>query len=205
MKAFLSAGLAAVLLTAAAPAGSAHPRYHYTGGCGFTTISDGTDSAGTRWSGEARAVVVATFDDPQTPARTVPITVECELYVDFVHVATPLAASGTGFAADYAVPFEYVADPDSIVHLCDLVTVGGETHRDCGISSGPPWSPFPPWVAEFLDAALDVAETVTNDLVCAEFAAQDGGPADQPPLDIRPGGDVYVGGEWFWDCEPYGV
>ena len=205
MKVFLSAGLAACLLVAAAPTASAHPRYDYLGGCESTTISDGSDSPGTPWRGEASAVVVATFDEPKTPARTAPITVACELWVDGVHVATPVVASGTGFAAGYAVPFEYAADPDSVVYMCDRVTVGGETHRNCGFSGGPPGTPFPPWVVEFLEAALDFAATVVDDLVCAELVAQDGGPVDQPPLDIRPEGDLYVGGEWFWDCEPYGV
>jgi hypothetical protein len=205
MKVFLSTGLAACLLAAAAPAASAHPRYHYRGGCGFHTISDGSDSPGTTWRGEADAVVVATFDEPRTPARTAPVTVACELYVDGMYVATPVVASGTGFAAGYAVPFEFTADPDSIVTLCDVVTVGGETHVDCGFSGGPPDPLLPPFVVDFLNATFAFVSAVTDDTVCAEFAAQDGGPVDQPPLDIRPEGDLYVGGEWFWDCPPYYV
>lgn len=107
---------------------SAHPDYHYEGGCSITAVSDGTDSAGTTWEGEVHASVVAT-DTTGVPAL-VSTSVECRLYLNGVFGATVLSASGTTVAMNSAT-VSYVADPDDVVEMCDHVVVGGTTHDFC--------------------------------------------------------------------------
>ena len=197
MKKLLLVSLAGV--AAAVTPAQAHPRYHYVGGCGFSTIGDGTDNPQTHWDGEIHVVAFAEDAHAGTPAP-VRIDIDCELRINGATPGTVVfSASGTGVAANVG-QFSFNADPDDIVTMCDNVTVGGEFHKVCGdatttslVDEPPP----DPWdaVARFIDQAT-----------CPSLASMSGGPTDQPPaFDIRPDGDIYVDGVWFWDCPPYGT
>ena len=186
-----------MLVATAAPVAQAHPNLHYTGGCGWFTVSDGTDSPQTQWDGEVHVVAVATDAVTGAPAA-VPITVECELRINGATPGTVVfSASGTGVAVG-ADRVSFNADPDDVVVMCDHVTVGGEFHKDCGVAPEPV---IPPPVQDAID---EVAATVDS-VICGPLAAQHGGPADQPPVDIRSDGDLYVAGRWVVDCPPYGT
>ena len=218
MQKLLLAGLAgAAALTAATPA-QAHPNWHYRGGCGFFTISDGTDSPQTKWDGEIDVVAVAT-DAAGTPDPTASISVQCELRINGATPGTIVfscSTPGTGFVA-CAGQFSFNADPDDIVSMCDIVTVNGEVHKDCGQSTQSPIVPQPVQDAldqfvwptvdptiEDIDEAITGAEKEIDELICPTLADLAGGPADQPPVfDIRTDGDIFIDGELFWNCPPY--
>ena len=194
----LLVGLAGAAAGAASTPAQAHPTFHYRGGCAFMTISDGTDSPQTQWEGEVHAAGVATDAVTGAPAPAVSITIDCELRING---ATPgavvFSVSGTGTAGGAGL-FSFNADPDDIVTMCENVTVGGEFHKDCADATTTPIVPEP------VSALIDEAEYVVDGAACPVIAAQAGGLADQPPaFDIRDDGDIYVHGEWFWDCPPY--
>ena len=200
MKKLLVASVAAGTVLAAVPV-QAHPTHHYEGECGFFTVSDGTDSPQTKWDGEIHAVAVAT-DAAGAPAPTASITVDCELRINGATPGTIVfscSTPGIGFVS-CAGQFSFNADPEDVVTMCDIVTVGGNVHKDCGDT--PPPHPIP----EVLLDVIDEAVRIFDEAACAAIRDQDGGPADQPPtFDIRTDGDIYVNGEWFWDCPPYGT
>ena len=198
MRTTTKAGLLASvcgLLLATAPAAHADHEYYHHGGCGFFTTSDGTDSPSTRWDGEVDLAVVAADEYTWAPTGE-QLTVECVLYVNGVQPGTVvLSESGTGAVAKVA-PLTYYADPDDVVSLCARVTTDDDVVLACG--SGPaPLLPPAAW------DQIDAAEALADSTVCLALLALDGGPADQPPaFDIRSDGDLYVAGEWFWDCPP---
>ena len=190
---------AALALAALAPPAQAHPAHHYKGGCGFFTLSDGTDSPQTQWDGEIDVVAVATDAVTGSPAA-VPIRVDCELRINNATPGTVVfTASGTAVAAG-ADRFTFHADPDDVVTMCDHVTVAGAAHQECGDATTTPLVPQP--VQDLLDSE---GPGPGPDGICHQIAALAGGPLDQPPvLDIRTDGDIYVNGEWIWECPPYG-
>ena len=197
VKTLLLVSLAGV--AAAATPAQAHPTYHYRGGCGFFTVSDGTDSPQTKWDGEIQAVVVATDAVTGAPAP-VRIDVDCELRINGATPGTVVfSASGTGVAAN-AGQFSFHADPDDIVTMCDNVTVGGEFHKECADATTTPVTP------DTMPDPFEEVGYIIDQASCSTFASMSGGPADQPPaFDIRSDGDIYIAGEWFWDCPEYGT
>ena len=201
MKAIVLTGLAAALLWTAPAA--AHPGYDYVGGCGFATLSDGGESAETTWTGQLHAVVVAT-DGAGTPSPATPITIDCVVYVNHADPVTVLSASGTGVAAN-ATPWSYQAAPEDIVTVCDVVAVGGERHEDCADATTTPLLP-----QEVVDLLTQVFETLDwigwllwdpEPGPCNEMAVA--APGVPGVVDVTPEGDVYIVGEFFWDCPPY--
>ena len=186
------------LLLTAAPAAHADHEYRHHGDCGFFAPSDGTDSPSTRWDGEVHAAVVAADDYTWAPTGE-QLTVECVLYVNGAQPGTVvLSESGTGAVAKVA-PLTYYADPDDVVSMCARVTTDDDVVVACG-SGGRPL--VPPAVLDQIRAV----EALADSTVCLALLALDGGPADQPPaFDIRSDGDLYVAGEWFWDCPPTGA
>ena len=136
MNKLLLTGLAGVAVVTAATPAQAHPNWHYVGGCGFTTVSDGTDNPQTQWDGEIHVIAAAT-DSAGNPATTASITVDCELRINGATPGTIVfscSTPGTGFVS-CAGQFSFNADPDDIVTMCDIVSVNGETHKDCGQST----------------------------------------------------------------------
>ena len=215
MKKLLLAGLAgATALTVAAPA-EAHPNWHWMGpGCGFLTISDGTETDQTKWDGEIHVMAVAT-DAAGNPDPTASITVECELRINGATPGTIVftcSTPGTGVVS-CAGQFSFNAHPDDIVTMCDIVTVNGERHKDCGNSTTIPI--VPEVVQEILDEqvwptvdpTIEEAVRITDELICAVTKALDETVVDQgndSAFETRNDGDLYVNGEWIWDCPPYG-
>ena len=199
----LAAGLATGL--AAAPV-AAHPAYHYAGRCQFATVDDGSGTDEGHWRGEASVVVVATAADGVTPAPLVAISVECRLYVDGVFQQTFASAAGTGVAAALDLQFTFSAAYEARVTVCDVVTVGGERHEVCstGEDPEPTWPPdLPPELdrlERLLACAGDWSCSLLDELTC------DVPGTDVPGVvEFREDGDIYVAGEWFWDCPPYGT
>lgn len=201
MGKLLIAGLAGIAAVTTVTPAQAFPNYHYHGGCGFFTISDGTSSASTRWQGEVHAVAVATDHSLVGTPQAVSIKVECELRINGQSPGTIVLSTPTdvGVTAN-ASRLEFEAHPDDVVVMCDHVTVGGEYHKDCGDGPSPPIVPQP---------VQDLVEATRHEVdgrMCRHLAVESGGPADRPPaFDIRSDGDVYVNGEWVYDCPPYGV
>ena len=201
LKKLLFAGVAAGMLALAVPA-QAHPNYHYEGGCGFQTLSDGGEDDQTTWTGSAQAAVVAT-DAAGVPAA-VSISVECHVYKNGVYQNTILSASGTGVAAT-ASEYEYQAAPSDIITVCDVVTVGGEPHTNCGDATTTPIVPEP--VQEAIEGIFNEVDAIVIEHVdptlCEVLKLLK--PGVPGVLDITDEGDVYIAGEFFWDCFPYAV
>ena len=195
MRTLFLAGLVAGLLTAAAPAASAHPDHDYRGRCGFAAVAEpGGDGPETRWTGYADVVVVAT-NATGDPAPDALVSVRCVLVVDDVERATVLAASGTAVAAG-ATTLVYEAALDATVNLCTAVTVGGEEHVHCPpVGSGS--------MEEGLQNLIDDVFELADDTICPALVAA--APGVPGVVDIEADGDTYVAGEWFWDCPPYGT
>ena len=211
MRKILLAGVVAALAVGAVPA-SAHPNYHYEGGCGFQTLSDGGEDDQTTWTGSAQAAVVAT-DAAGLPAPTATISVECHVYKDGVYQNTILSASGQGAAAT-ASEYEYQASPSAVITVCDVVTVNDEVHNACEDATTTPIVPEP--VQEIIEGVFETVDPIIIDaintvnelvvqhldpLICAVLKLL--APGFPPYLVITPEGDVYIDGVFFWDCPPY--
>ena len=198
MRRALLAGVAVLFATVATPA-HAHPDYHYIGGCGFATLRDDSTASPT-WRGEADVYVVAT--DAEFAPAAVPISVDCVIYVNGANPRTILSASGVGVAAA-ARTWSYEAEDTDVVTVCEVVTVGTDPATwDCGADPDP-WFPPEP-VVEVIEYVIDTFnETFPEQEVCDLLAAT--GPGVPGVVDVTPEGDVYVNGEFFWDCPPYGA
>ena len=207
MKKLLLAGLAGATALAAATPAQAHPNWHYVGGCGFFTISDGTDSPQTKWDGEIHVTAVAT-DAAGTPDPTASISVQCELRINGATPGTIVyscSTPGTGFVACADGQFTFNADPDDVVSMCDIVTVNGEVHKDCGTSTTTPIVPEP--VQQILDETVWPQLEEADQLICDTIfkPLDDSAVDDGTIIDIHDDGDVYINGDWFWDCPVYDV
>jgi hypothetical protein len=180
------------------PAGppDAGTRQHI-GGCGWHNAVEGThpSTAAGWWGHLYSATVVYSVTDPA--ANPVSATVTCTLKVDGVVADDGTYTwSGTGVVAGVSLPFRYFGYEDSYVEVCTRVAYdNGEVDTSC--------DPFtttyiPP--QEVVDVLNDVL-TVPDPVVCPVL----GGLAPGQPgiVDVTPEGDVYVAGEWFWDCPPY--
>ena len=216
MKKLLLAGLAGATALATVTPAQAGPGWHYVGGCGFVTLSDGTESSQTKWDGEFHAAVIATTHPNNVPDPTVEITIECELRVNGASrgIIPGGSATGTGVAGTGG-QFSFHAHPDDIVTMCDLVTVNGEFHKDCGDATTTPivpeqvqdlldehvWPTVDPTIGEIDETLVELDATICTSIILAlnNTAVDDG-----VIIDIRSDGDIYILGEWFWDCPQYG-
>lgn len=137
MRKLLLAGVASAAAFATTTPAHAHPDWHYGGSCGFFVISnlDGTDPPVTRWDGEIHLAAIAT-DSFGSPQPTAGITVECELRINGVSHGIVAAASDWGVVVDGG-PFHFYAEVEDVITMCDLVTVNGDHHKDCGAPTQP--------------------------------------------------------------------
>lgn len=190
--------LTAATVVGMGPHAYAHPTYHWTGGCMWWGVSDGTANPQTEWNGEMRAIAIA-LDATGTPSPTTRIDIECELRINGATPGTVvMSASGTGVAASVQ-QLVYNAHPDDVVTMCDHVTVGDERHVDCG--DGTPITLVPHAVQD----EVQNYKTLIDGALCGTLASLHNSPANQPPLlGISSDGDVYAGPEWVWDCPPHG-
>lgn len=182
--------VAAALLLSAPPAAQAHPTYHFIGGCGYFTVSDGTDGPHTVWTGEVSVEVVAA-DDLRVPVGAVPISVDCVLVNETAGTEqTVFSVSGPGVAAG-AGPLVFEADPDDVVYLCDDVTVGGETHLSCPEATTGDFRTFFDFVEYEVYGWPDA-------IACRKIGSA--APGVPGVVDVTPAGDVHVAGIWVKDC-----
>lgn len=161
-----------------------------------------------------------------TPAS---VTLTCSVQSASYRHADPddFTAVGSGTNAAVVAPqaFSVPAPPDGDrLGLCARVDVtdadgtrtywshsqNGMWYADSeGICSGAPqclalgsnclwWMAFAEWA---LDRAGSTVWPTVDPAVCAALVPHAPGTY---PVEIRPDGDVYVAGEWTWDCPPYG-
>ena len=192
--------LALVALGAAllAPPAQAHPVYHSLGSCGWLAVSDGGTDENTTWSGEVDLRVVAT--DANRVYAPVPTSVECRLTIAGQGTQTVLAASSPIGIAAGATTLSFKAHPDAFVYMCTVVTVAGETHLK---GSGDVCGEGDPGLPQDVSETIDLVFATVDPVVCAALVAA--APGIPGVVSIEPGGDVYVAGEWIWDCAPYGT
>ena len=123
-----AATLLATVLTPVPPA-TAHPTYHWTGGCKWRVTSDGTDSPLTRWAGRIEVSVSATTASGLPSGEW--IDVYCVIVTNGAHPGTvKFIAGGYGHAAGWG-DFGFQADPDDIITTCEQVEIAGEAHQAC--------------------------------------------------------------------------
>lgn len=222
-KVVLALALVPALLLPAAPAGAAHEPFGRF--CSFASIPDPAGPPGVQ-TGEIDGgpVVVADFAD--LVANPVHVTLKCSIQVDSeihsaLHSAPDAAsASGSGVVAAVVPPtlVSYEAGPDQYVVMCTEFAVTdahGQTtnlYYDSGsgeFSTSPDSSCWGP-VCLALDCGLygDVLHLldylyveVVDPVVCPAIASL--APGVPGVVDVLPDGDVYVAGEFTWDCPPY--
>jgi hypothetical protein len=185
------ATLAAVLLggvaLGATPAAAAADSTHY-GDCHFTLIGEPDNDV---WHGE---IDVQTLVYSPTPEENpVSATVHCYFRVNGVRLDGPeLTVPGTVAIAGAGV-VHFAVDPVDYLEICtevDFTSNATPTTVEC---QGPTPLPYPGPIDWW---------SIVDPLVCPVFAQL---PALPPAVHTTPEGDVYVSGELWWDCPPYGV
>ena len=151
MKRPFLAALTLALAAATAPAADAHPSYHYEGGCSIHAVSDGGETDATQWTGYWSIDVQATDAVTGLPAL-VPIQAYCDVYRNGSYQDALGPVAGTGTAAGGG-QHAYQASPVDVLTVCDIVTVAGERHINCGDMTTPPIVPEP--VQEAVEAVFE--------------------------------------------------
>jgi hypothetical protein len=202
-RALLACCCVALLAAGAPPASASGDSRIHALGCEITPPTrEGQGSAGFYEDLTAYAVVSAPSGVP------VPATVGCSIRIDGYPEA---AISGSGLGVVVAHDTVYLYGPDaSFVELCTTVefTGAGDTtppyERCLPVTS----TQIPPQgVLDAVDGVFDtldqlVAQTAVLDpVLCPLFPR---GTVVPGGFEVTAEGDVYVGGELFWDCPPYG-
>jgi hypothetical protein len=186
MRVLLLAGLAAAVLPlTAAPAVADHVDAQ----CRFETVKQATIT-GTRSAGVAYGFVVARGDTP---------AIRCAVFVDGVEMSSTPYGPATHDVAATAGSVSYESDPAQYVQLCPVVTT--VAHGERTYCPYPRVPQLPP--QEIVDLVNGVFETYSEDVepyLCNALA--DLAPG-YPPVGIRPDGDLYVNGEFVYDCPPW--
>lgn len=192
----VTAVAALLLALLAAPAG-AHPLddVRVAGDCSYYTVAaDSSD----HYRGTIQAVAVAYALTPEHNPVTV-TDVRCERSIGG---GPPQVVAGTavGPVGVVAAPFEFTQAPDEVSRLCMVVTVTDAhgTSREIAECTQPCACPLG---VPFQEEVNDVFVYTVDPYVCGALRDQAG---EHGPVRITPGGDVYAGGEWIWDCPPYG-
>lgn len=201
MKKLLLAAVAAVLLAPVAPA-QADPNPSLTGGCGATSVSDGGDDDQTTWQGEVSAYALATHSQAGVLAPTKFIEVECYVRKNGSYQGTVLYARGMGVAAA-ASEYVYQADPNDVIEICTIIDRNND-NAWCDFVTTIPL--VPEAVQQAVDDVVDPVEEIRQqwvDPATCPILAIGWGAGVPGLLDITWEGDVYVGGEFVYDCPPY--
>ena len=189
MKKLLLAALAVGSMALGAPAAQAS--HTYEGGCGFDSVTDpsGQVAQPDVFTGVMYAAVVAT----NPPGADV--HVRCEIRVNNL-VKDSFEASGPGVAvgADEA---QFLATDADVVTMCDVVTIGGHTSTVCGQADR---FQIPP--QEVIDLIDMLFIDIIDPAICPVLAGL--APGVPGVVDINTQGDVFVLGDGFFDCPPYG-
>jgi hypothetical protein len=192
----IALAVVAAALGLATPA-SAGTDSRYRGGCSFTTEEVAP--------GDYRGVLdieVLVFSIRSPTDNPVSATVTCRLYLNDAELPDlSLTASGTVAVAG-AREVTYEAGPWDLVHICTIVDYTSDdtpTSEECWHTGA---ELIPPEVIEILDVLGENVFPVLDENLCPELAARAG---TYGPVTIEEDGDVYVAGEWFWDCPPLGT
>ena len=175
---------------------------HASSGCGFDSVQQET-ATGQNYEGAAYGYAVNRTGGP--------ISIRCYITVNGVPAAAGSTPTGTGIgSATTAGPISFEAATGADVEMC--TEVNGTT-IECGDSTN---TQIPP--QEVIDLIIFLT-SIPDPLICPiledlgdlfeannleipgvlEFGDQDG----DDPNDPGDGGDVYIGGDLFWDCPPY--
>ena len=160
----------------------------YVGGCGFVAVSDPTLDGNLggqgAFTGEVDWQVVLV--DPADP-RPLTGTVWCELEVNGVvqDATVPTSVTIAGAGADL-LTYTKASDYD-VVALCTVIEWDLPDVRDCGTATTttiPPYEPGPdPTLCEVLRLLA---------------------PGVPGVVDVNDQGDIWLAGDGFFDCPPYG-
>lgn len=187
------AALTVVALLAAAPAATAHPTYHYAGGCYLLAATRTIDPSPTRLSGVlAVAAVAETSNFAPAPGATIAAT--CTLRRNGTEVAHA-SSTGTTVAAA-ASEFIVTALPSDLLTVCWTITVETDAHTGCDPVSTA--QVLPPQVT---NTAGPVLRGLLDPLLCPLFARLVGVPG---VVETNAQGDLFVLGRSLYDCAPYG-
>ncbi len=195
----IATALALGLLALTAPSAPAADQSWSRGDCGFDTVQ-APSLTGDTWTGIGYADVVVYSS---THGNVVNATVTCELRVNGV---TQMTVSGSGTSVVvFATPMSFHAAVTDVVSFCTVVDYTSDTTPttvDCGAAVET--QVIPQWTVDLIDWVIDVANyaivSEVDPRVCAAFQAFAPG---SDPVTITPEGDVYIAGEFFWDCPPY--
>lgn len=227
----MRAALLAVAVLALGPVTATATPQPLRPGSGCTVVEDYGPSSVTGYL--SGTVAAADLPDPGPTPGTNPVTVTLTCSIQSTGYAHGLtddfsaSGSGTAVAVVGPVPFS-VPKPadDALVGVCGRadVTGAGGTVTYWSHSQNGTWRTTPdgtcggapkclarsyecdPTLALVLDV-LDYAQDVTGVTPpaapeCDVLAAL--APGVPGVVDVTPEGDVYVAGEWFWDCPPHG-
>ncbi len=197
-RTLLASLLLAVVPAAPAAAGDAAD-LRFLRGCEFDTVAQDTVTGG-RYAGVLYAKVVAYSVRPEQYPVTV-TSIGCELRVNGHTVLRSGTWPGAGpVGVVPPEPIEFAAGDTDWVELCTLVDVvdgEGDAHHLTRCPGATTLPMPPPWMADLVDDAFTLADAAA----CERFVAA--APYLPPPVTVGPDGDVYVGGELWWDCPPY--
>ncbi len=199
----ITTALAIGLLALGAPSARATGESSYEGHCSFGTLDDTTPGGllggQNHWVGYVDAAVA--LYSP-THNNVVGATVRCDVRVNGV---TQVSVAGSGLGAVvFASPVEFAAEITDVVELCTVVDYTTDPTPTTDRCQGATTTEFPPQgTIDLINFVLDAATWAVRsaDLpICAALRALAPG---SDPVFITPEGDVYLFGEWFWDCPPY--
>ena len=205
LRALLSVLALGAAVATPATAGPPSDDLHFRGGCGLDAVAPpGSDT----FSGVVygSGVAYSTWHE-HNPVTVTYLT--CVLKVD----GTPLATvSGNGVGPVVVAgpePVTYTVAPHQIVYVCEsfeLVDAHGRTYREtdvCARTPGNDLIPFSDEIGEVWEYYLGGGAVwgVVDPVVCAALAGQAGTYAGL--VTIQPGGDVYAGDAFLYDCPPY--
>ena len=198
LRSLLATALAVATFTASSPAAVAA---HDGASCRFSSFGDDTVTGPNHWAGITYGYATG------APGETV--KVECVIRVDGSVATSSGIGEGSG-AAVVVSPIEFDAAPYSSVQLCTRAfTTAHGWREDCYTGWMPEWIGDLRWRLQELAAYLeDYAVDLANELVIlyvdpALSDALDDHPGTYGPVTINADGDVFVNGEWYWDCPPY--
>ena len=187
-KAMLGVVTASALALGAPPA-LAHDA---TFDCDFNAVQQ-EDATGQNFEGVARGWVV--HSDGGT------VTIRCFVKVNGTETSSTPTGTGEG-AATTAGRVTYAAGDTDVVELCATATWPGGSRTVCFPTSR---LQVPP--QEVIDLLIDIIDIIdgviieyVDPVLCDQL---DNHPGVYGPIEIKPDGDVYINGEFFWDCKPY--
>ena len=205
-KAMLAAVVAGALATGATPALADDPVYQ----CRFNALHQ-SDATGQNFEGAAWGTV------DHAGGGTVSIT--CTVEVNGTPVSSTPTGTGTDGRAATAARVTYAAGDTDKVELCAIATAHTppQTYKTCFETTRtqiPPqevidllidlFDQIDAALAQLFDSLNDVIEEFVDGPLCAELKEHAGTyTVGGSTVVITDEGDIYVDGEFIWNCPPY--